>query len=740
MEPSQPNPRLLSRGLVCWLASDGGIALLLALVISTVLLGMQPPITQGLDYQLGHQFYKFYLHDSIRTGELPLWNPYVALGRPFLADPEAAVFYPPNWVFIVLPEIPALYLFLTFHFWLAGFFFIKLGRQWAAPRGVAIGLAVAYLLSEPVIGRLLVGELDYFCDLAYWPLLFYLTERLREKMSLRHWIMLVLAASGSFLSGQPQCFWLTAVALGLYLVGVHLHRPWRENGRRGLFGLGALVSAYAFALVICAVQLLPTIDLMLESNRTAPSIQFSASSAANSSCLTSLYVSQAGIGWEANLYIGLICTAAGLLGLSQWDDARVRGLWLLGAVGFGLALGRSTPLFAVMFQVLPGMGSFRVAARYAIFLPWAMLLAGLIAWANGKFSRPRILFIFCMLSVGAAYVFWHSRFYWRTGLAEVILLAVSAMAVGWLRLRAWPGIKAVNGVLLVLVCLDLFFAAAHVRASYHLLVGSGLEAQVADALHKRNLYPANGVPPRLFVPSFIIRTNSGLKYGFSSVAGNCSLTSMRVWAYLHLGAGLPMEYFQLSYLPDSAYRAGPFPFPGMNIAVGGVDGSTKLFFNEHPGERAYLVHAWKQVPDWTVALQQMVQNHSDPTTVALLEAPAEGPSPMAGDTSRDEAVIDAFHRNSIELHVRSSAPALLVVAEAWYPGWRATVNGVSAEVLPANAWMRAVRVPAGESRVELRYVEPSLARGAAISLCALLVFVAIGWRVRRVSSNTATMS
>jgi uncharacterized membrane protein YfhO len=136
----------------------------------------------------------------------------------------------------------------------------------------------------------------------------------------------------------------------------------------------------------------------------------------------------------------------------------------------------------------------------------------------------------------------------------------------------------------------------------------------------------------------------------------------------------------------------------------------------------------------------MVQNHSDPTTVALLEAPAEGPLPMAGDASRDEAVIDAFHRNSIELHVSSSWPALLIVAEAWCPGWRATVNGVPAEVLPANVWMRAVPVPAGESRVELHYVEPSLARGAAISLCALLVLVAIGWRSRRLSSGTGMKS
>jgi hypothetical protein len=739
MEPSESKTRLFGRGLAGWLAGDGGVALILALFIAAGLLAMRPPITQALDYQLIHQFYKFYLHASIHAGELPLWNPYVALGCPFLANPETAVFYPPNWIFIVLPEMPALYLFLAFHFWLAGFFFIKLGRQWAAPRGVAIGLAVAYLLSEPLIGRLLAGELGYVCGLAYWPLLFYLMERLREKMSLRDWIALVLAASGSFLSGQSQCFWLMAVALGLYVAGLHLHRPWRENGRRGLLCLGALASAYAFALVLCAVQLLPTIDLVLESNRTAPNIQFSASSAADYRGLTSLYVGQPGIGWEANLYIGIVATVGGLLGLSQWRDARVRGLCLMGVVGFVLALGRRTPLFALMFQVLPGMGSFRVAARYGTFLPWALLLAGLIAWANGTFSRPKTLFIFGLLSVGAAYVFWHSRFYWRTGLAEATLFAVAALAVGWLKPRAWVRIKATAGQLLVvLVCVDLLVAVAHTRASYHLSVGQGLEAPVAGVLHRKNLYPANGVPPRLFVPGALVRANSGMKYGFSNVTCCGSLTLMRVWAYLNLGTGLPVDYIQDSYLTDDVYRAGPFPFPGMNIAVGGVYGSPKLFFNEHPGERAYLVHAWKQVPDWTSALQQMVKNHSDPTTVALLEAPAQGPSPAAGDSRRDVAAIDAFHPNSIELHVRSSTPAILIVAEAWCPGWQATVNDLPAEVLPANVWMRAVRVPAGESRVEMRYVEPSLARGAAISLCALLVLGAISWRSRR-TGRTASV-
>src|ERR1035441_7799264 len=143
--PSEPRPeRCDGRPLVLrCLSSKGVIALILALALSAVLIAMRPPIMRGQDFQLMHRFYKFYLRTSIRAGELPLWNPYVTLGRPFLADPETAVFYPPNWIFILLPEIPALFTFLVFHFGLAAYFLLKLAERWTVPRYAALGATVA---------------------------------------------------------------------------------------------------------------------------------------------------------------------------------------------------------------------------------------------------------------------------------------------------------------------------------------------------------------------------------------------------------------------------------------------------------------------------------------------------------------------------------------------------------------------------------------------------------------------
>jgi hypothetical protein len=734
--PSEPPPgRLDERPLVfrC-LSSNGGISLVLALALSAILIAMRPPIMLGQDFQLMHRFYKFYLRTSTRAGELPLWNPYVTLGRPFLADPETAVFYPPNWIFVLLPEIPALFTFLVFHFGLAAYFFLKLAERWTVPRYAAIGATVAYLLSGPLLGRLQCGQLGSFCGLAYWPVIFYFGERLREKITIRDWVGLTLASGGSFLSGNPQIFWITAVALGLYIIGAHLGSPWRENAWRGLLCLGATAGSFVFALLLCAVQLLPTIDLVSQSNRPAPNLQFSSSYAMTVGKFASLFTFQPSliVEMEANLYIGVISAIVGLLGLSYWREARVRGLWLLGTTGFLLALGQRTPVFAVIFHLLPPMGMFRETMRYGAFVPWAILLAGLIAWPKcGSASRASHILALVVVFGLAAYGVSADKLYWHIALIAGAAMAVSALAMRTRKPPAWVRTGSLwRYGLLAVMCIDSSMVSAKTWMAYERITPHRyFEAEITDGLRKKNLYPANGVPPRLFIPLYMIRPDSGMEYGFSSVTGYGALTAMRVWSYLRMGTGLSPESLEVTYFPDAMFAAGPFPFANMNILAGVAGGTRKVVFNDHPGERAYLAYSWKQVPDWTAALWLMLLRQVDPQC-ALLEAPATGPADQGEKTHVGDVVIDSFRRNSISLHVHSSASALLMVAEAWSPGWQATVNGRPVQVRPANVWMRAVAVPAGESRVEMYYVEPSLARGAAISLAAWLVLIVIAWRSR----------
>src|SRR4029450_7568953 len=114
-----------------------------------------------------------------------------------------------------------------------------------------------------------------------------------------------------------------------------------------------------------------------------------------------------------------------------------------------------------------------------------------------------------------------------------------------------------------------------------------------------------------------------------------------------------------------------------------------------------------------------------------LLAPIDGWTPPAAASSRDaRAEIVGFAPERVTVDVDAPRPGLLVVAEAWYPGWRATVNGAPAPCVAANAWMRAVPVPAGRSRIVLSFRSRYLALGAAVSLgtMALLLAAAVGVR------------
>ena len=87
----------------------------------------------------------------------------------------------------------------------------------------------------------------------------------------------------------------------------------------------------------------------------------------------------------------------------------------------------------------------------------------------------------------------------------------------------------------------------------------------------------------------------------------------------------------------------------------------------------------------------------------------------------------------VELRVASDRSSWLVLADAWYPGWEARIDGAAVPVLRANSLFRAVRIEAGSSLVSFDFRPRSVRIGAAVSAAsalALLVLVALWQRSR----------
>jgi hypothetical protein len=102
------------------------------------------------------------------------------------------------------------------------------------------------------------------------------------------------------------------------------------------------------------------------------------------------------------------------------------------------------------------------------------------------------------------------------------------------------------------------------------------------------------------------------------------------------------------------------------------------------------------------------------------------------------AEITAFEPERVVLETDASVPSLLVLAEPWYPGWSATVDGSHAECLPANAWMRAVSVPAGRHRVEFRFHSRWLLPGALLGFFTAALIGVLVRRERRSAARPTT--
>jgi uncharacterized membrane protein YfhO len=79
--------------------------------------------------------------------------------------------------------------------------------------------------------------------------------------------------------------------------------------------------------------------------------------------------------------------------------------------------------------------------------------------------------------------------------------------------------------------------------------------------------------------------------------------------------------------------------------------------------------------------------------------------------------------NAVTIRAVSDSGGFLVLADTFYPGWQAALDGKPVEIMRANHAFRAVAFPPGEHTVEFRYAPLSFIVGAAISLTALIIVI-----------------
>ncbi|MDX9953153.1 MAG: hypothetical protein RBT75_03615, partial [Anaerolineae bacterium] len=173
-------------------------------------------------------------------------------------------------------------------------------------------------------------------------------------------------------------------------------------------------------------------------------------------------------------------------------------------------------------------------------------------------------------------------------------------------------------------------------------------------------------------------------------------------------------------------------------------GDVKLYETVAPTARATLVHGVTCLEDSAAVLAALGAPGFDPETTALLEAcPAELAELLAIPTfeappdAREAVEVLNYAAERVELRVRALAPGVLLLKDAWYPGWRVSVSPLDGagtpafegEALRSQVLFRAAPVPAGEWRVIFSFQPTSLRLGSALSALGLLAWAGYAiWR------------
>jgi hypothetical protein len=344
--------------------------------------------------------------EAMRAGEWPFWNPFNFGGTPLLAAMQGGFFFPANWAFLVLPPVAAMNVAVVSTYAIAGIGTWALARACGLGRLGAAIAAIAFTASGFMLSHM--EHLAIVQAAAMLPVMLWAIARRCETGRVRYDLAFALALALQLLAGHPQTLVLSLLVAVPFALWRGWNRTWPERLRSWLV-LGAMG---ALGLGLGALQLLPTLDLIAESQRQAFPYELLVAESLPPRQLLSLWfpflfgappsamfpTPYWGAGPWFNERVGYVgvttlgLAAIGLLGaLRAPKGARGSGVpsgsltrptpgvrfWaVVAAIGLVLALGGTTPIYKLWAE-LPILKALRAPARHLLEVDLALaMLAG----------------------------------------------------------------------------------------------------------------------------------------------------------------------------------------------------------------------------------------------------------------------------------------------------------------------------------------------------------------------------
>lgn len=699
------------------------------------------PLANKQAYDALAAFHMYYVlcRRAMDSGEWPLWNHLEFTGMPLLANYQSAIFYPPRLLHSALDVSTATTLFILLNLWLCGI------NAYFCGKGLGLGIAASRFLS---IAWMLSSYNLIWC---YWPLpsvsawfpLMVLGVEWTVSMRLRRgFAVLLVSATMMLLGGHPESAFGMGLAAGaMFFTRLAFARAW---GTRLWKPIAAAGAAWAVALALCAVQLLPFFEYLANSyhfyfrpseNADAHSLPFGA--------LALFWVprffgtSPEGTFWLPRecsnftnlVYPGLAVWFGVALTPFAWRAERARLIaWAASAILCILfAFNYSAFQFILRLPVFSSTWNIYYVGP-AVFLIQVLGAAGLKYWLADKRDVRQALWmavpiVAVAVFIGGLYAF-NQKVLAMQGRDTYVLrqiafsVAIAGICFVALSLRTVWRRRAVSfGIVTAALAVDLIVAVRpFIVASprEHLFV----QTELTDFLIAEQ-------PARVMIPGGSL-TGLLAIYGIEEWLGYDGILPLRHSRFLRVVGesmwkgfrpALGVQYF-LQRAGSDTFTYDQFA-PGSFEKAGSMDG-LDVYRDKELLPRVFLVGSVEVLESLEAVFDRLTDETFDPRQTVLLEHPIEhGPAPNGGEAG--SALLRSRTANEVEIEVNASAQCMLVLADAYYPGWTAQVDGKAAPVYPAYGVFRAIVVPEGTHEVRFRYRPLSFLAGIAISSVALLV-------------------
>jgi hypothetical protein len=448
-------------------------------------------------------------------------------------------------------------------------------------------------------------------------------------------------------------------------------------------------------------------------------------------------------------YIGLITLMLALIGAVLYPG-RIKSFFIgLGIIALLLAVGGYAVLHGWLYAAVPGFDQLRAPARFILLLDFSLAalaafgLNQLLPRSLDKRTRrvlPKVLRLLSWslggLIVVAAPLSYYAMLVTQdrnpaifnraaaaaSGVATFAVFSIAALAVLYLVYNRWLSERAAGIAVIVVLMLDLFILGANVDVG-HTRPVAGFDHPEALAF----LQSSPG-PHRIEVTTdvwHLWQPNTALLYGLYDAWGLYNPLTLADTSLYWSGAP-PRSSGRYNFLGIKyiiASKAGA-PADGNIVPVFDEDPAINIYLNQDALPRVLFVGRAAVVPSHDAAWEAIRRPEFDPSTTVVLE----GGQTLETDPEASLS-IERYETNSVIITVKTDQPGYLVLSDAYYPGWRATVDGRLEPIRRANYAFRAIYVPAGRHTVQFRFDPVIWKVGLGISGLTLLVLV--GWLGRR---------